>query len=87
MLLDEPFSSLDVKLKISLINLLLNEKQSSTIIFVTHDVDEALMLSNKIILLENGKIKLEYKVESDVKNREYGKMNSDRKILINAMIY
>lgn len=87
MLLDEPFSSLDVKLKISLINLLLNEKQSNTIIFVTHDVDEALMLSNKIILLENGKIKLEYKVESDVKNREYGKMNSDRKILINAMKY
>ena len=86
-LLDEPFSSLDVKLKISLINLLVSEKQGKTIIFVTHDLDEALMLSNKIVLIENGKTKLELKINKDFNKREYGKMNAEREILINAMKY
>lgn len=84
-LLDEPFSSLDVKLKISLINLLLSEKQGKTIIFVTHEIDEALMLSNKIVLIENGKTKLELKINKDFNKREYGKMNAEREILISAM--
>lgn len=84
-LLDEPFSSLDVKLKISLINLLVSEKQGKTIIFVTHDLDEALMLSNKIVLIENGKTKLELKINKDFNKREYGKMNAEREILISAM--
>ena len=84
-LLDEPFSSLDVKLKISLINLLVSEKQGKTIIFVTHEIDEALMLSNKIVLIENGKIKLELKIDKDFNKREYGKMNAEREILISAM--
>lgn len=84
-LLDEPFSSLDVKLKISLINLLVSEKQGKTIIFVTHEIDEALMLSNKIVLIENGKTKLELKINKDFNKREYGKMNAEREILISAM--
>lgn len=84
-LLDEPFSSLDVKLKISLINLLVSEKQGKTIIFVTHDLDEALMLSNKIVLIENGKTKLELKIDKDFNKREYGKMNAEREILISVM--
>ena len=84
-LLDEPFSSLDVKLKISLINLLVSEKQGKTIIFVTHEIDEALMLSNKIVLIENGKTKLELKIDKDFNKREYGKMNAEREILISAM--
>ena len=84
-MLDEPFSSLDVKLKISLINLLVSEKQGKTIIFVTHEIDEALMLSNKIVLIENGKTKLELKINKDFNKREYGKMNAEREILISAM--
>ena len=84
-LLDEPFSSLDVKLKISLINLLVSEKQGKTIIFVTHEIDEALMLSNKIVLIENGKTKLELKINKDFNKREYGKMNAEREILISTM--
>ncbi len=86
LLLDEPFFSLDVKLKISLIKLLLEEKQGKTIVFVTHDIDEALMLSNRIILIKNGEIALDFAVTEPLKNREYGKLYKEREALLNAQL-
>ena len=86
LLLDEPFFSLDVKLKLRLITLLIKEKPNKTIVFVTHDIDEALMLSHRIILLKDGKIALDYTVQKDIKNREYGKMTKEREILLNAQL-
>lgn len=85
-LLDEPFFSLDVKLKIRLIKLLIAEKPQKTIIFVTHDIDEALMLSNRIILLKDGEIALDYTVDKDIQKREYGKLTKEREILLNAQL-
>lgn len=53
LLLDEPFASLDTftqaHIQEELINLWLSEK--FTAVFVTHDIDEAIRLGNKIILL------------------------------------
>ena len=86
LVLDEPFSSLDVKLKLSLINLLISKKLEKTIIFVTHDIDEALMLANRIILLKNGNIALDYQVLTPLQEREYGKLEKERQILINAQL-
>ncbi len=86
LLLDEPFFSLDVKLKWRLIKLLIEEKPQKTIIFVTHDVDEALMLSNRIILLKEGKIALDYPLNKAVQDRAYGKMTKEREILLNAQL-
>ena len=86
LLLDEPFFSLDVKLKLRLINLLIEEKSQKTIIFVTHDIDEALMLSNRIILLKEGEIALDYPIEQDITKREYGKLHEERNALLNAQL-
>lgn len=57
LLLDEPFSSIDVQLKNGLMSLLrkLNQKKL-TIIQVTHDYEEALALANKLAIIESGKI-------------------------------
>lgn len=54
LLLDEPFSSLDSITKKSIMEDLLNLWKSSniTIIHVTHNVDEAIMLAQKIIVLK-----------------------------------
>jgi ABC-type nitrate/sulfonate/bicarbonate transport system ATPase subunit len=53
LLLDEPFASLDTftqaHIKEELVNLWLAEQ--FTAVFVTHDIDEAILLGNKIILL------------------------------------
>ena len=86
LLLDEPFFSLNVKLKIRLIKLLIAEKKKTTIVFVTHDIDEALMLSHRIILLKDGEIALDYTVNKDIQSREYGKSTKEREILLNAQL-
>ncbi len=56
LLLDEPFSGLDVSLRkdlgIEIKNILKKSKMTS--VFVTHDANEALMFSDKIIILNNG---------------------------------
>lgn len=52
--LDEPFSALDIGLKIELQNLLINEIEDRklSVLFITHDLMEAIKLSNKIIVLK-----------------------------------
>ncbi|MCI1244620.1 MAG: ABC transporter ATP-binding protein [Bacilli bacterium] len=57
-LMDEPFSALDPITRSDLQNqmLELQSKVKKTIIFVTHDMDEAIKLADRICLLQNGKI-------------------------------
>lgn len=52
--LDEPFSALDIGLKRELQNHVIElvEKKESTIFFITHDIMEAIRLSDRILLLE-----------------------------------
>lgn len=52
-LMDEPLKGLDIKLKLNLIRIFSRMWQADkrTVIFVTHDVDEALLLGNEIIVL------------------------------------
>jgi sulfonate transport system ATP-binding protein len=54
LLLDEPFSAVDAFTRMKLQDLLLSVAQEHglTIIMVTHDIDEALYLSDRIILLD-----------------------------------
>lgn len=57
LLLDEPLSNLDVKLKTGLRKLLRNiHKSGKTIIHVTHDYMEAATLANKVAVVQNGKL-------------------------------
>jgi len=55
LLMDEPFGSLDAKLKIKLQKFLLEiwNKYRMTILFVTHDIDEALRLGRRIIIMND----------------------------------
>lgn len=58
LLLDEPFSNLDVKLKINMREELkyLQKKLKITMVFVTHDQEEALSISDKIVVMKEGEI-------------------------------
>ena len=58
LLLDEPFSNLDKKLKIQLIDEVykLNRQTKTTILYVTHDQNESFGYSNKIVIMKNGEI-------------------------------
>ncbi len=56
LLLDEPFGALDALTRAHLQDELLKivAKTSSTVVMVTHDVDEAVLLSDRIVMMTNG---------------------------------
>lgn len=55
LLMDEPFSALDYDTRISMENKLLDiwSKSRVTTLFISHDIDEAIYLSDKVIVLSN----------------------------------
>jgi len=59
-LMDEPLKGLDIKLKLNLIRIFSRMWQTDkrTVIFVTHDVDEALLLGNEIIVLSRPPVRI-----------------------------
>lgn len=68
-LMDEPFKALDYKLKTNLIEQFIElwECDKRTVIFVTHDVDEALLIGHYLFLLSNPPVHItdEYKISED----------------------
>ena len=58
LLADEPFGALDAltRLKMHALLFRLVERQRPTVILVTHDVDEALLLADRILVLRDGEI-------------------------------
>lgn len=57
-LMDEPFGALDPITRDALQDLVkdLQERLGKTIVFVTHDMDEALKLANRIVIMSEGKV-------------------------------
>jgi sulfonate transport system ATP-binding protein len=58
LLLDEPFSALDALTRISMHRLVLSlwERHQPAVLLVTHDVDEALALADRVLVLRAGRI-------------------------------
>lgn len=72
LLMDEPFSSIDYALKRQLIDLLLDflQKMPKTVIYVTHDIDEALTLADNLFVLGNNSILLNERLGQEKKPRD-----------------
>lgn len=66
-LMDEPFSALDPMTRVSLQDELiaLHEKVDTTIVFVTHDMDEAIKIADKICIMKDGHI-LQYDTPEEI---------------------
>jgi sulfonate transport system ATP-binding protein len=65
MLLDEPLGALDALTRIEMQNLLENLwlEQKFTTLLITHDVEEAVALSDRLILIEHGQIGLDLRID------------------------
>lgn len=82
LLMDEPFSSLDEITRKFLQKEIkkIHNKTNKTIIFITHDIEEAVYLADKILVLNNGKIE-EYASPNEIINSK--KSEFIQKILLN----
>jgi NitT/TauT family transport system ATP-binding protein len=88
LLMDEPFGAIDAKTRVILQELLLklwaDDTEKKTVVFVTHDIDEALLLSDRIIFMEPKRVSQEIPVnlprprskESFYDNEEYRRLRA-----------
>ncbi|WP_461206564.1 ABC transporter ATP-binding protein [Clostridium sp. DL1XJH146] len=71
MLLDEPFGALDAitrsKMHFWLLDVL--EKYKSTVLFITHDIEEAIFLSDRIYILSDKPAKIKAEIKVNLSNR------------------
>jgi len=67
-LMDEPFGALDAMTKSSLQDELqrVQERTHATVVFVTHDVDEAVYLSDRIVILEGDPATVTQRIQVDL---------------------
>ena len=70
-MMDEPFAALDHFTREQMQRELLRVQRTEhcSILFVTHSIDEALLLGNKIVVIEKGKVKREFVLEEPGEER------------------
>lgn len=85
LLLDEPFSALDMITKEQLQKWLLEilKEFKKSIIFITHDINEAIFLSDRILVCKNSPLDSfeEFKITPNIKNSPEESMELKNKIL------
>jgi sulfonate transport system ATP-binding protein len=86
LLADEPFGALDALTRIRMHELLrkLCQRHRPAVLLVTHDVDEAIKLADRVIVLEAGKLAAEFRVE-DAQREEPNRLLSLRADLLRQM--
>lgn len=88
LLLDEPFGALDALTRIKMHGLLqqLVAKYRPAVLLVTHDVDEAILLADRVIVLTDGAISLSSPVEiPKPRSRDSREFNELRRQLLTEL--
>ena len=71
--MDEPLGALDAftrqNLQEEIVKLFINKQK--TVIFVTHDVDEAILLGQQVVILEKGSVKKQIAIKKLIEFMEY----------------
>lgn len=91
LLMDEPFSGLDYYMRQDMIRMLLSvwEKRKQSILFVTHEIDEALQVADKIIILSQRPAKILSELTLppvSERNLQSEKINSIRKEILSLTL-
>jgi sulfonate transport system ATP-binding protein len=67
LLADEPFGALDALTRLKMHGLLrqLHQAHHPAVLLVTHDVDEAITLADRVVVLDHGRVALERRIDVD----------------------
>jgi sulfonate transport system ATP-binding protein len=70
-MMDEPFAALDYFTREQMQKELLRVQriQKASILFVTHSIDEALLLGHRIVVIENGLVKARFELPKTEETR------------------
>ncbi|VCU70306.1 Aliphatic sulfonates import ATP-binding protein SsuB [Pigmentiphaga humi] len=88
LLADEPFGALDALTRIKMHDLLfrLVEVHRPTVLLVTHDVDEALVLADRVLVMDEGSFRLDARVDlPHPRNRSSAAFDALRNRLLDAL--
>ena len=88
LLADEPFGALDALTRIRMHGLLrtLLRVHHPAVLLVTHDVDEALLLADRVLVIENGRFSLDLRVDlPDERNASHPDFVRNRELLLAAL--
>ena len=80
LLMDEPFGALDAQTKLRLEDVLLQlwEEEKRTVVFITHDLSEAIAMSDRVIVMSSGPSRIIADVPIDLgRPRSVRKLQSD----------
>jgi NitT/TauT family transport system ATP-binding protein len=90
-LMDEPLKGLDIKLKLNLIKAFTHiwDEDKRTVIFVTHDVEEALLLGNEIFVFSQAPVttKMQQRIDLPVLDRSLHSkdLKAYKEVLLNSL--
>jgi len=88
LLLDEPFGALDALTRITMHGLVLGlwERHRPAVLLVTHDVDEALALADRVLVLADGRIAHETRIElARPRDRDHHELTELRERLLSEL--
>jgi len=88
LLMDEPFASVDAQTRMSLQEELLRiwQERRTTVVFITHDVAEAVFLANRVIVLSRGTVLTEIEVPLAHPRRWDALIDDDRFKSLSALV-
>jgi len=71
LLLDEPFAALDALTRLRMHGLVrdLTTRHRPAVLLVTHDVDEAILLADRVVTMRGGRLADEHRVASEARDR------------------
>jgi sulfonate transport system ATP-binding protein len=87
LLADEPFGALDALTRIRMHALLrtLCETYRPAVLLVTHDVDEAIVLADRVILLDGGRVRADVRVDLRHRSRSDARFAELREFLLDQL--
>jgi len=85
-LLDEPFAALDAITRVRMHALVreLRREHHASMLLVTHDVDEAIALADRILIMSNGRIESAHPVELSTADREASVVREELRLALLA---